>query len=103
MRSINLKLVLLYVASALLIVVSTVAYTEYMHSKQNNYTATMMMESGPAFIDGETPWDFESKVLQRGDDINQVLSVTGLTAFKVYSNYLNGLGNTEGDGSFRGR
>jgi signal transduction histidine kinase len=97
MKSLSFKLVLLYITSVLLIVVATVAYTEYMHTQQTNETASLMMEAGPVYVNGETPWDFENTVIQRGEKLSDVLNgLSNLTALKVYTNYIAGMGAGKG-------
>jgi two-component system, OmpR family, heavy metal sensor histidine kinase CusS len=85
MKSLSFKLVLLYVASVLLIMTVALSYIEYNHSQEARKTANSLMEVGPGYTDGMTPWGFEAEVAQKGENIGDIFSkyLNGVTAEKV--------------------
>jgi signal transduction histidine kinase len=91
-RSLSFKLVLLYVASMLIIMALVIAYIEYNHSQETSRAANITMEVGPGYINGQTPWEFESEITQNGESLADILAVmNGLTAEKVIASASDGM------------
>jgi hypothetical protein len=76
MKSLSLKLVLLYVSSVLLVVILVFGYVEYRNVEASYTNAMARMEIGPGFFNGAVPSDYEDRLDEINDIINR--SIEGL-------------------------
>ena len=89
MKSLNFKLVALYVLSAFIIVTIVFAVTEYVNYNKSENSSKQLMEIGPGYINGATLGTIEEEARARGDDIHDLLSgfITGNSASGVLDNF----------------
>lgn len=85
MKSLSLKLVLLYVSSVLLVVILVFGYVEYRNVEASYTNAMARMEIGPGYINGAVPSDYEDRLDEINDIINR--SIEGLNAGEVIDKF----------------
>lgn len=73
MKSLSLKLVLLYMASVFLIVVVVFMYMEYGKYRISETNAIRLMEAGPGYINGATPDTVEELIRNNGDTFSDLI------------------------------
>lgn len=89
MKSLNYKLVSLYVISVFIIVTAVFLVNEYVAFNRSNSNATQLMEMGPGYINGATLPILEEQARSNGDNIYDLFSeyVTGSTATSVLEHF----------------
>ena len=73
MKSLSLKLVLLYIASVFLIVTAVFMYMEYSKYRISETNALRLMETGPGYINGATPATVEELIRSNGDTFSDLI------------------------------
>jgi signal transduction histidine kinase len=85
MKSLSLKLVLLYVSSVLLVVALVLGYMEYRNVEASYANAMVRMEIGPGYINGALPSDYSGDIYTIDNLIEE--SIEGLSAGELVNKF----------------
>lgn len=89
MKTLNSKLISLYVISVFIIVTVVFMVTEYLAYNRAETNALQLMEIGPGYINGATPDTIATEAKNNGENIHALLSglITGNTATSVLNDF----------------